>query len=394
MNYLYWGPFPWERDGGAVVNYYLLKAQNMLRPRDVYHGLCKVQEELDASQLPWINYPIGLRTNQVAEYMFRNKIPLVNIFHVGKEDIGQTLDPIHDVGAKVVLHQTIHWPDDDILKLSRLSDIDTIVAPTNYAAKIFTNLAKVPRKNVRVIPHAVDTEKFRRRKVSLLKRQMGIKPNQKVILYSGRLNPWKGIQEIIPIVRPLVKEYDCVFIIRGSSFWGNKYGMALEDIFRRMERGNSNVIFLPDWMPPEFMEELWSFVDILVFNSGHEGFGVPLIEAQSVGAVPVGTSIANHVEICGSTGTVAILLSPTKKVGTVNDGTDVMVANSDQLYGAVKWLLDNPAEAEVMGARGRQNVLNRFSLDKIAQQWLDLYDEMIPENYSMDRVMTERLEDV
>jgi len=391
--YLYWGPFPQEQDGGAVVNYYNIKAQNLIRPRDEYFGLPKVKEELDPTWLPFVNYPLGLQYENIPDIMSQLEIPILNIFHLGPYDFERIIDPVHDVGGKIVLHQTIHWSDDVVLKSGRLADIDCIVAPTNYAKRIFVQGKGLPPDKIPVIPHGVDTNRFYRRE-TILRRRFGIRKDQAVILYSGRLGFWKGVHQIIPIVRPLVKEYDCVFIIRGGWFWGQTEGEKLGKIFAKMSKNNPNLIFLPDWQPPEVMEEMYAMTDILLFPSAHEGFGVPLIEAQSSMAVPVTTALANHREILGRSGDTGIMISPRVRVGEVNDGTELFVPHSDELYGATKWLLDNPEERKIMGMAGRQNVLSRFDLNTVAQGWLDLYDQLCPPEYSMEKEVLNRLENL
>ena len=391
--YLYWGPFPWEQDGGAVVNYYLIKKQNELRSQDVYYGITKVPEQLEPQYLPFVNFPLVTPDweNSIPKLMSEHEIPLVNLFHVGVEEFEKIIDPVHEIGGKLVLHQTIHWADDAVMDSRRLNEFDCIVAPTDYAKRIFVQLGGVSSSKIKVIPHAVDTKKFYRHK-SPLRERLGIKPHQKVILYSGRLSFWKGVQELIPIMRKLYQKYDCVFIIRGGAFEGVQDSAKLAKIFERLAYNNPNIIFLPNWVTPEYMEELYGFVDILVFNSAHEGFGVPLIEAMAVEAVPITTALPNHVRICGNTGDVAILLDPIKEVGLVNRGTKLRVASHDALHGAIEWVLDNPDEAAVMGRHGRSLVKRRFDLTKISKEWLELYDSLVPNEYNMDEEMLKELE--
>jgi len=392
VNHLFWGPHPNEQDGGGVVNYYLLKKLNQISPLDVYHGVPKVPEELDASALPWINYHfIETAGMDIPSIMYSNEIQALNMFHIGRSEMESVIDPVHNIGGKLVLHQTIHWPDDDIFKSGRLSEIDKIVAPTEYAKRMFQRVAKLPPENVPVIPHGVDLQAFRRRP-TILERHLNIdKSRQKVILYSGRLHYWKGLAQIIPIIRPLAKEFNCVFIIRGGAFQGVEESRKLAFIFNRLSTNNPNVIFLPEWRSPDFMEELFAMSDILLFNSAHEGFGCPLTEIQAVQGIPVATAIPNHVEILGRTGEVGVLLDPREKVGEVNDGRELFVATSDQLYGACKWLLENPDETEVMGRRGLRNVQTRFDLNKVAMSWLKMYAELLfgkdMEETAEDRIM-------
>ena len=387
--YLYWGALPGERDGGAIVNYYLLKKQGEIRPRDTYYGVPKVPEELDASLLPWINYLPRTDSQGIASIMTTNKIPLLNIFHMGKDDIDGCLDPVHNAGGKIVLNQTIHWSDDDIFKSKRLKEIDKIVTPTEYAKALFNVLGKIPLENLEYIPHAVDTKRFYKHK-TILEKYYGIDKNrQKVILYSGRLGFWKGVHQIIPIMRKLIQQFNCVFIIRGSSF-GDAESTKLGQIFERLSYNNPNIIYLPQWQTPAFMEELFAMTDILLFNSAHEGFGVPLIEAMACEAVPIATAIPNHIEILGRTGLCGMLIDPTLKVGTVNDDRVLKVATSDNLYDTCKWLLENPDEMKIMGERGVEIVKEKYELTNICLKWLALYDSML-QGHDMDKAMVERL---
>lgn len=389
--YLYWGALPWEKDGGAVVNYYLLKKQYELRMTDEYYGVPKVIEELDPTFLPWVNF-FYANVDDINKIMLQNNIPLVNIFHLGKDDIEKVINPIHDFGGKIVLHQTIHWSDDDILKSNRLGEIDKIVAPTQYAKSIFVNKKGLSAENIAYIPHGVDTSRYYKRR-TVLEKQFNInKEKQKVILFSGRLSYWKGIQEVIPIMRKLIQEFNCVFIIRGGYFSGLNESIKLAMIFDRLSTNNKNLIFLPEWQHPNFMEELFSMSDILLSNSAHEGFNVPLIEGMACGAVPITTSIPNHIEIMGATGQNGILLDPRHGVGLVNDGRELRVANSDQLYGACKWLLENPDEMRVMGNRGIEHVRKNYDLTQQCIKWLSLYDSIL-EDKSLDDLMAEKIQE-
>lgn len=376
--YLYYGPQLNERDGGAILNYYLLRKLNQLRPMDEYYAVPKVPEELDASYLPWVNFvESGDPVSRIPSVMLGAEIPVVNTFHIGRDELEKIITPVHNIGGKIVCHQTLHWPDDDIFKCQRLHEFDKIVAPLQYAKLLFQRVGRVPEGKIEVIPHGVPTELFNKRP-TILERRLGVdKKRQKVILYSGRLSYWKGVAQIIPIMRQLCKEFGCVFIIRGSAFGGIEESERLAYIFERLSTNNPYIFFFPDWQPPSFMEELYAMTDILLFNSAHEGFGIPLLEIQAVGGVPVATAIPPHVEIMGRTGEVGMLLEPRVEVGTVNDGRKLMVANSDQLYGATKWLLENPDEASIMGLRGIKNVKQRFELTSVAGQWLKMYDNLI-----------------
>jgi glycosyltransferase involved in cell wall biosynthesis len=386
---LHWGPYLQEKDGGAVVNHYQTKKMLELAPRDEHYVVPKVPEELDTSMLPSLNYFPYAKPEEVPMIMSRYQIPIVETFHVGRPELEKTLDAVHNIGGNFLLWQTIHWSDDDIFKFKRLNDFDKIIAPTHFALNTFKSITRIPDEKLIYLPHAVDTTRYYKRTTVLEKNWKIDKRSQKVILFSGRLSFWKGVHQIIPIMRKLVNEFNCIFIIRGSAFQGNPESMKLAYIFDRLSTNNPNIIFLQEWQHPDFMEELFAMTDILIFNSAHEGFGVPLIEAMACKAIPLTTAIPNHIEIVGRTGLAGMLLEPKVQVGEVNDGRKLAVASSDQLYGACKWLLENPDEVSIMGERGSQIVNDRYDLTKIAVQWLQLYDSF---DIDMDKKILERIE--
>jgi hypothetical protein len=64
------------------------------------------------------------------------------------------------------------------------------------------------------------------------------------------------------------------------------------------------------------------------------------------------------------------------------------VASADQLYGATKWVLENPDEAAIMGRRGVKNVKERFDLFDVTLKWRKMYGAILG-----GRSMDENLQD-
>jgi len=381
---LHWGCLPAERDGGAVVNFYLWSKYYELFPMVEQYGIPKNIEELDPTAMPFISYLQGDKLGgQISEFMSRFGIPVVEAFHIA-ENICPHIEPIHNVGGKVILHQTVHWDNDQVFKCKLLNQLDHVVAPTVYAKKILTVKGKIKASNITVIPHGVDTRKFYPHK-TLLRREWGLQ-NKPVILYCGRLDTWKGVHQLIKCFKPLIRDYNAVFIIRGEDFSKER---KLDRIFSLIHKNNPNVIYLPEWEPPAFIEELMATCDIYVSPTGHEGFNVPLVEAMACGKSVLTTRLPNHEEILY--GTDNPLMTPTVKVGVVNEEKDVLVPRSDEIYGGLKLLLEDPERCKLLGLKGRKNVMERFDLTQVAIKWHKLFNKMIPQNYDMSTEMVKVL---
>jgi len=140
------------------------------------------------------------------------------------------------------------------------------------------------------------------------------------------------------------------------------------------------------------MEELMATCDIYVSPTGHEGFNVPLIEAMACGKPVVTTNLDNHREILKGSTNDHLTMLPTKvKVGVVNEVQDVMVPESEYIYGALKWLLENKGEVGARGVAGRKHVLEKYDLRNVVVDWKKLFVELAPQDYNMESEMSKRM---
>jgi glycosyltransferase involved in cell wall biosynthesis len=103
--------------------------------------------------------------------------------------------------------------------------------------------------------------------------------------------------------------------------------------------------------------------DIFVFTSVAAGEGMPgvLIEAGLASLPVVTTAVPGAADV-------------------VQDGTTGFIVGVDEmaaLVDATRRLVENPALREQMGSAARRRCVDRFSLEKSAQQWHDLLDDLI-----------------
>lgn len=103
--------------------------------------------------------------------------------------------------------------------------------------------------------------------------------------------------------------------------------------------------------------DLYKQADIVVFPSLYEGFGMPIIEAQTVGR-PVVTS--NREPMSWVAGDSALLVDPEK---------------TDSIREAVQQLIGDEALREELVVAGRENA-KRFSAEAVARQYVTLYQKI------------------
>ena len=109
---LWWGSLPWEQDGGAVVNFYLLQILNYLNPEHEFYGIPKVPQYLSGEALPFMEFKVleykqGLaRANkhlfkEIPEFMLQKEIPLLSMFHIPWEFF-PIANNVREVGGKTL----------------------------------------------------------------------------------------------------------------------------------------------------------------------------------------------------------------------------------------------------------------------------------------------------
>ncbi|MBB6663357.1 glycosyltransferase [Proteus mirabilis] len=109
-----------------------------------------------------------------------------------------------------------------------------------------------------------------------------------------------------------------------------------------------------DWM---------SACDLFILPSAWEGFGLVVAEAMSCKRLVIGTNSGGVGEVINKYG----LVIPPK--------------NSIALASAITQCLSLPEqERNSLGILARKHIINTFSVEKISQQWLALYNELLNKN--------------
>jgi glycosyltransferase involved in cell wall biosynthesis len=121
----------------------------------------------------------------------------------------------------------------------------------------------------------------------------------------------------------------------------------------------------------EALPQLYQTADVVVFPSvvaadgDREGFGLVLVEALGCECAAVVTDLAAMRDI-------------------VQDGKTALVIpqqNAHQIAAKVIQLLDNPSLRRSLGKRGRCFVVQRFGWQRVAEQYKNLIDMIIDNQY-------------
>lgn len=276
---LIWGAMPNENDGGAIVNYYQLQAMNQIDPEWIVHVAPKVWEQASPDLMPYLKWHqirtryFGQIPTEIPKIMKKYGIPYLVLWHIPWEYF-PIIDKVHKIGAKVINWQTIHWSNDVLFLSDKLQDFDWWISPTNYALETLVKEGNLDRNKMTEIPHGVNLECFYPHDARKLRGDLGIRENQKMILFVGRCQLTKGIVPMMLTARKLCNNFNCHIVFKAGVHEGVTKAKEIAHLLHKMTNWDSRIHFLSQWTTPSFMEELTAACDILVCPSGHEGFCV------------------------------------------------------------------------------------------------------------------------
>ena len=125
---------------------------------------------------------------------------------------------------------------------------------------------------------------------------------------------------------------------------------------------NAQIDFVNDtFLTDEDIEDAYQDADIVTLCSTHEGFGLPIIEAQACGVAVVTSGKSPMREVAGG----AALLADPHDVGSIRN--------------AIVRLINDPQLRSELIEKGRKNV-RRFNVDRIASEYLAIYHEIVMKN--------------
>ena len=163
---------------------------------------------------------------------------------------------------------------------------ECVITPSNKTAKYLKYKCNVKNKPIYIVPTGIDIVPFKRDNFTeesrnKLKESLGIKPNEKVILFLGRVASEKSIDIIMDVMPSIFKEHpEYKFLIVGD-------GPSRKDLEDQAKKLNiqSNVIFTGK-VPWNEVPKYYNLGDVFVNASLTETQGLTFIEAMAAG-VPI-----------------------------------------------------------------------------------------------------------
>lgn len=204
-----------------------------------------------------------------------------------------------------------------------------------------------PPEKYQVVYSGMDTTAFANaQRDMVLRQELGIPENARVIVTVARLFPQKGYEYVIPAAEKVLAKFpDAHFLFVGDGPMYDELQKYLQ------ERGIAGNFHFPGLIPPAEVCRYLAQADMLWHLSLHEGLPRAVVQALATGIPAIGFALDGTPEVIFD-----------GKTGYLTAAEDV-----DAVAGKTLLLLNDPAKAAAMGAAGKTMVLEKFAWRKMSE---------------------------
>ncbi len=198
-----------------------------------------------------------------------------------------------------------------------------------------------------------------------LRRQLGVRPDDLLILSMARLAPDKGIEFLIEAAA-ILSRFGRRFLVAIAGAGPKR--AAFEQVSRNLGVAD-RVVFLGF---REEISDLLAAADLVVLPSLREGLSIALLEAMAAAKPVIATSIGSHREIA-SQGDVALLVPPADPI-----------ALSEAILRAAR----DPILMARLGTRARALFERRYTEERMLNAYKALYFDLLKQKCRVASVLT------
>ncbi len=216
-----------------------------------------------------------------------------------------------------------------------------------------------PIEKIMEIPNGVDCDRFcpaSPEEKKVLRRTYGLPEDAPMLLYAGVIDERKNVKWLVQSWVGIARDYSGFLTIVGPVSREDK-DMRLYNSLKAYEGGMTNKLFFIPYT--DRMSDFYRMADIFVLPSVNEGMPNVVLEAMSSGLPCLVNKVSGAEDIISDGNGLSF---DVKKTETFIDGLFKLRAENERLR---------------IGERARRDIIGKYSLDRIADQYFRLYEEML-----------------
>ena len=326
----------------------------------IYHNIFYHQVEVNQySVFQFPPYDIAL-ASKMAEVANREKLDILHVHYAIPHAVCAILaKQMSKVDIKIVT--TLHGTDITVLGYDPslteaikfgIEKSDTVTAVSHSLIEQTHELIQ-PDKQIETVYNFIDQRIYQKRDANHLKKEFGIKDDEKVVIHVSNFRPVKRVQDIVKTFARISAVMPAKLLLVGD-------GPEMTPVCRLVKKlGLTDKVHLLG--KQENLDELYSISDLKLLLSEKESFGLVALEAMACGVPCIGTNVGGMPEVIqhGKTGYIC-------ELGDIEDISSKAIL-----------LLSNQQLHQEFANNGVLVVNEKFRAEQIVGQYEQLYYKLL-----------------
>lgn len=231
-----------------------------------------------------------------------------------------------------------------------------VIVNSRYMREEVIRLFDVQTQRLDIIPNGIDPNTFEPVPVDLSLRRCHASDQDRIVFFVGRLTYEKGVHLLMDAIPKVLARYqDVKFIIAGK-------GQELDSLRQRAwNMGVAHRVDFPGFLPENDLLRMFRVVDVAVFPSLYEPFGIVALEGM-VAHLPVVVSDAGGLN---------------EIVEDRVNGMKFPTGNPDMLADAIVTLLLDPGLRAQIAENAFRTIQDRYLWSHIAGLTVKTYEDAL-----------------
>lgn len=266
--------------------------------------------------------------SRIAEY---NKPSIVSCMDI----IPFTLKKDYSIGMRLFLDKA----------MKSMKKAEKIISISDFTKQELIEKFGIKKEKIKTVYLGYDKKIFKEKNKQKARKKLGLKENKTYLLNVGSEERRKNVEELIKAVKGL----DAELIRIGEQRTATR---------KLIEKENThNVLYIKN-VSENKLAEYYNAVDLCVFPSSYEGFGLPILEAMACNCPVLTTNYSSIPEITGKT--------PIK----------IEKITETEIKEKIKDVLDSKSIQNSLRKKGLTQA-EKFSWKKCAKETIEIYESVL-----------------